>query len=275
MKRDLEEKVAIITGSAGGIGKALAEQLAERGCLLVLADVDEPLLQETASELRAAGATVEAKTVDVSDANQVKALIEGTFDEHGRIDYLFNNAAVNLMAELIDTPLDDWNRLVDVNLRGVFHGVHFGYPIMCEQGFGHIINTASVAGITPTPIEGAYSATKHGIIGLSSALRIEAAAAGVKVSVVCPGPVDTPMLKTMKHVKFGRDAASELAPERPVSPSRAAAAILRGVDRDRFFITVGKMTPIFWRVYRLTPAGFLSMGVLAMKKIRSIKLQAS
>ena len=224
MANDLAGNVAIITGGAGGIGKALAQEMAERGCYLVLADVNAELLEQTAVELRATGAQLDAKMVDVRDAAQVQALIEDAFEELGRIDYLFNNAGVNLCAELRDTTLEDWNLLIDVNLRGVVHGVHAAYPIMCEQGFGHIVNTASAAGLVPAAAEGAYAATKHAVVGLSLALQIEAAAFGVKVSVVCPGLVDTPILDSTKYVKLDPEAIRKVAPERPIPPRKAARA---------------------------------------------------
>jgi NAD(P)-dependent dehydrogenase (short-subunit alcohol dehydrogenase family) len=216
MAKDLAGNVAIITGGAGGIGKALAEEMAERGCYLVLADVNAELLQQTAAELRATGAQLDAKTVDVRDAAQVQALVGDAFEELGRIDYLFNNAGVNLCAELRDTTLEDWNLLIDVNLRGVVHGVHAAYPIMCRQGFGHIVNTASAAGLVPAAAEGAYAATKHAVVGLSMALRVEAEAFGVKVSVVCPGLVNTPILDSTKYVKFDPEVIRKVAPEKPI-----------------------------------------------------------
>lgn len=274
MTKSLDGKVAIITGGASGIGKALAEEMAERGCCVVLADIDYELLENTASALRASGARVEHRRVDVRNPEQVEGLIHGAFRELGRIDYLFNNAGINVLAELLDTSLEDWNRLIDVNLRGVVHGVHAAYPIMCDQGFGHIINTASVAGLAPTPAEGAYAATKHAVVGLSTALRIEAAAHGVKVSVVCPGAVDTPILYSSKHAKFDANAIAELSPEQPIPPRRAARLILRGVDRNRFFIVISKTANAFWRVYRLAPEGSLSIGKWVIKKIRAIKHDA-
>lgn len=274
MAKSLVGKVSIITGGAGGIGKALAEEMSERGCHVVLADVNDELLQETLSELRAAGAKVDARKVDVRDAEEVAALVQGVFRELGRIDYMFNNAGINVLAELLDTSLDDWNRLIDVNLRGVVHGVHAVYPLMCEQGFGHIINTASVAGVAPTPAEGAYAATKHAVVGLSTALRIEAEAFGVKVSVVCPGAVDTAIIRTSKHVKFDADAIAELSPEKPMPARRAAQLILRGVDRGRFFIVISKTANAFWRVYRFAPEGSLTLGKFVIKKIRAIKHDA-
>ena len=265
---DLAGKVAIITGGAGGIGKALAEEMAERGCYLVLADINTELLEKTAAELRATGAQLDAKTVDVRDAVQVQALVDGAFIELGRIDYFFNNAGVNLCAELRDTTLDDWNLLIDVNLRGVVHGVHAAYPIMCKQGFGHIVNTASAAGLVPAAAEGAYAATKHAVVGLSMALRVEAEAFGVKVSVVCPGLVDTPILDSTKYVKFDPEVIRKVAPEKPIPPRKAAQLILRGIDRNEFFIVLTVTTHALWRLHRYAPAASMRVGKIAIGKFR-------
>jgi NAD(P)-dependent dehydrogenase (short-subunit alcohol dehydrogenase family) len=258
MANDLAGNVAIITGGAGGIGKALAQEMAERGCYLVLADVNAELLEQTAVELRATGAQLDAKMVDVRDAAQVQALIEDAFEELGRIDYLFNNA---------------WNLLIDVNLRGVVHGVHAAYPIMCEQGFGHIVNTASAAGLVPAAAEGAYAATKHAVVGLSLALQIEAAAFGVKVSVVCPGLVDTPILDSTKYVKLDPEAIRKVAPERPIPPRKAARRILRGVERNQFYIVITATAHALWRLHRYAPGTSLRMGQVAVRLFRDRRIE--
>jgi NAD(P)-dependent dehydrogenase (short-subunit alcohol dehydrogenase family) len=271
MARDLEGKVAIITGSAGGLGKALAEEMASRGCHLVLADINVELLEKTAAKLRAAGARLDSKAVDVRDARRVQELVEGTFRELGRVDYLFNNAGVNLCAELRDTTLEDWNLLIDVNLRGVVHGVHAAYPIMQAQGFGHIVNTASVAGLVPAAAEGAYSATKHAVVGLSSALRIEAEAFGVRVSVVCPGLIDTPILESTKYVKFDPDALLKIAPEKPLDARKAARLILRGIDRNQFLILVTATAHALWRIHRYAPDASLRLGRVAIRRFRALR----
>lgn len=273
MAEDLAGKVAIITGGAGGIGKALAEELSERGCYVVLADLNAELLEKTAADLRATGSQLDAKKVDVRDAEQVQALVEGVFRELGRIDYMFNNAGVNLCAELRDTTLEDWNLLIDVNLRGVVHGVHAAYPIMCEQGFGHIINTASAAGIVPAAAEGAYAATKHAVVGLSLALQVEAAAFGVKVSVVCPGLVDTPILDSTKYVKLDPDVLTRVAPQKPIPPRRAARQILRGVERNRFYIVITATVHALWRLHRYAPGASLRVGQLAAWMFRKTRSQ--
>lgn len=271
MAKGLAGKVAIITGGAGGIGKALAEELAERGCYVVLADINGELLEQTAADLRAAGAQLNAKTIDVRHADQVQQLVEGAFRQLGRIDYMFNNAGVNLLGELRDTSLEDWNLLIDVNLRGVVHGVHAVYPIMREQGFGHIVNTASMAGLAPTPGEGAYSATKYAVVGLSAALRIEAEAFGVRASVVCPGLVDTPIIGSTKYVKFDPDAIRKLAIEKPIAPRTAAREILRGVDRNRFFIVFTRTAQMMWGIHRYAPETSVRLGKFAIRQFRNIR----
>jgi NAD(P)-dependent dehydrogenase (short-subunit alcohol dehydrogenase family) len=245
MAMDLAGKVAIITGGAGGIGKALAEEMAERGCYLVLADINTELLE--------------------------KALVDGALNELGRIDFFFNNAGVNLCAELRDTSLDDWSLLIDVNLRGVVHGVHAAYPIMRKQGFGHIVNTASAAGLVPAAAEGAYAATKHAVVGLSMALRVEAEAFGVKVSVVCPGLVDTPILDSTKYVKLDPEVIRKVAPEKPIPPRKAAQLILRGVDSNVFFVVLTLTTHALWLLHRYAPAASMGVGKIAIGKFREFR----
>jgi NAD(P)-dependent dehydrogenase (short-subunit alcohol dehydrogenase family) len=273
MAKDWTGKVAIVTGGAGGLGRALAEEMASRGCHVVIADVDAELLDEAVSEMRRSGARLDARTLDVSDAAQVGDLVEGTHRELGRLDYLFNNAGINLCAELRDTTLEDWNRLIDVNLRGVVHGVHAAYPIMRAQGFGHIVNTASAAGLVPAAAEGAYSATKHAVVGLSSALRIEAEAFGVQVSVVCPGLIDTPILRSTKYVKLDPSALIAVTPEKPMDPRKAARVILRGVERGDFFVVVTATAHAIWRIHRYAPNASIRLGRLAIEKFRGMRLE--
>ncbi len=271
MARDLAGKVAVITGAAGGLGKALGQELAARRCDLVLTDIQGELLERTAQELRQDGARVDARILDVRDAAQVQSVIDDAYRNRRRIDYLFNNAGINLCAELRDTTLDDWNQLIDVNLRGVIHGVHAAYPIMREQGFGHIVNIASAAGLIPAAAEGAYSTTKHAVVGLSSVLRIEAAAYGVRASVVCPGLIDTPILQATKYVDFDDDVLVRITPEKPMDPRKAARIVLRGVDRNRFYIVVSATANAFWRVHRYAPAASLRLGQHAIRRLRGMK----
>ena len=166
------DKVAIVTGGASGIGQALGAALVQRGARVVLADVNGEGAQAAARALVPRGAVTSA-TLDVTDAVSVERVVNEAVGAHGRLDYLFNNAGIAIMGDARHMTLADWTRIVDVNLRGVVHGVVAAYPIMIRQGFGHIVNTASLAGLIPTPGAAAYATTKHALVGLSTALRGE------------------------------------------------------------------------------------------------------
>ncbi len=187
--------MAIVTGAASGIGKALSRALVLRGATVVLADVDEAGAKAAADDM-AAGPPGRASGVglDVTDAEAVATLVERTADDHGHLDFMFNNAGIGIVGQVHELTLAHWNRAIDVNLRGVVHGVVAAYPVMIGQGSGHIVNTASLAGLLPSPMLTPYGMTKHGVVGLSTSLRMEAAVHGVRVSVVCPGVIDTPLL---------------------------------------------------------------------------------
>src|SRR5438552_680116 len=159
-------KIAIVTGGASGIGRAVGAQLVRHGARVVLADINGDSARATAEAFGAASAA----TVDVTDAAAVEQLVTNTVAAHGRLDYLFNNAGIAIMGEARNMTLADWTHLIDVNLRGVVNGVVAAYPAMLRQGFGHIINTASLAGLVPTPGATGYATTKHAVVGLSTSL---------------------------------------------------------------------------------------------------------
>ena len=150
-------QVAVVTGAASGIGRALSTALARRGATVVLADIDEAGAKAAADELAAdpragaAGAASSAAALDVTDAGAFGELVDRTVTDHGRIDLLFNNAGVGMAGDVSDMSLVHWDRVIDVNLRGVVHGVAAAYPVMIGQGRGHIVNTASLAGLIPGP----------------------------------------------------------------------------------------------------------------------------
>jgi NAD(P)-dependent dehydrogenase (short-subunit alcohol dehydrogenase family) len=159
-----------------------------------LADRQHDLAEEAASRLQASGTRVTAAELDVRDFAAFERLVQQTVDKDGRLDYLFNNAGIGIAGDIQLYDIQDWYEMLDVNLRGVIHGIQAACSIMIGQGFGHIVNTASMAGLMPTPGCAGYAATKHAVVGLSESLRIEGATAGVRVSVLCPGWIDTPLL---------------------------------------------------------------------------------
>ena len=208
-----ENKVAIVTGGASGIGRALCEELGHRGAaMVVVADINAEGAQQVASAITTAGGQARAAHLDVSRADDVQKLINETASEHGRLDFMFNNAGIALGGEVRDTGLEHWQRILDVNLWGVIYGTKAAYQVMVKQGFGHIVNTASLGGLIPEPMATAYATTKHAVVGLSTSLRAEAAELGVNVSVVCPGFVQTRALDTATYVGIKReDAISEMS----------------------------------------------------------------
>src|SRR5439155_5158787 len=187
----LESRVALVTGGASGIGRALCEKLAADGASVVVSDINVAGAEDVAAAIRQRGGRTEAAQLDVSLAPEVDKLVNVVAATHGRLDYMFNNAAVAVVGELRDGNIEDFRRVVDVNLFGVVHGTMAAYRVMLRQGFGHIINVSSVTGFMPGPILSAYSTTKWAIIGFSLGLRAEASELGVKVSVACPGLVQT------------------------------------------------------------------------------------
>ena len=264
--------IVIITGGASGIGRALAEELCRLGARVVLADINAELLSTTGEELRATGHQVETTALDVRDFEAVKGLIEETARKHGRIDYLFNNAGIAVAGETRDVSLDDWRSVIDTSLYGVVHGTVAAYPIMLEQGSGHIVNTASLAGLIPAPGEISYSAAKYGIVGLSHTLRAEAADLGVRVSVVCPGFIETPIFHTSKVVKLDRDKLIAEIPK-PMAADQCAREILRGVERNKATIVITTGGKVFWRLYRYTPWLVESLIKRSVKKMRTWRIE--
>jgi NAD(P)-dependent dehydrogenase (short-subunit alcohol dehydrogenase family) len=185
--------ICVVTGAGSGIGRALSLELAKRGALVVVTDVNRPAAEAVAREI---GGQAKASGLDVRDAQEVRRVIDGVAAEHGRLDLLVNNAGIAVTGEVQDLSLAHWERILDINVRGVIHGVHAAYPIMVRQGAGHIVNVASAAGLAPVPLGVPYSMTKHAVVGLSRSLRIEAAALGVRVSVLCPTAIETPILES-------------------------------------------------------------------------------
>jgi NAD(P)-dependent dehydrogenase (short-subunit alcohol dehydrogenase family) len=267
-------QVAIVTGAASGIGRALAGALARRGCTVVLADVDEAGVKDAAGALEAAEPRrASGVALDVTDAQAVAALVEATAAEHGHLDFLFNNAGIAVAGPVRELTLAHWNRTIDVNLRGVVHGVVAAYPIMIRQGRGHIVNTASLAGLVPSPMLAAYGMTKHGVVGLSESLRMEAADLGVRVSVVCPGVIDTPLLDKgnppdlprLSHEPNARRLLTSMI-GRAYPAAALAEDVLDGVARNRPVIVAPRHARIPWRVYRLSPRLIIESGPRFMRR---------
>ncbi len=272
--RIFEGAIAIVTGGASGIGRALAEELAKRGCEVVLADLQIELAEEVAKEINASGGKATAVKIDVTDFSAVDRLVRETVARTARLDFIFNNAGIVIGGPIERLVIEDWNRIVDVNLLGVVNGIQAAYPLMMKQGFGHIINTASMAGFLVGPTNVPYTATKYAVIGLSKSLRLEAAQFGIRVSVLCPGVVRTPILEGGgKYGKILIDAPPEKLRQmferlKPISPNLFAQKVLKSVAKNKAIIIVPSWWRGFWWIHRLSP----SLGMsLAQKRFRKLE----
>jgi NAD(P)-dependent dehydrogenase (short-subunit alcohol dehydrogenase family) len=194
MASSVSGKIAFVTGGASGIGAALTTKLVDGGAKVWIADRQIGAAQELVQRLNSGGAKAHAIELDVRSYSSFERAVAEAVQQSGRIDYLFNNAGIGVSGEIDSYTLDDWNDVFDVNLRGVVHGIQAVYPIMIRQHSGHIVNTASMAGLVASPGLGSYTAAKHAVVAISKALRVEAERHGVQVSVFCPGVIRTPMM---------------------------------------------------------------------------------
>jgi NAD(P)-dependent dehydrogenase (short-subunit alcohol dehydrogenase family) len=262
--------VAIITGGASGIGRALGSALVARGDTVVLADLDRAGAERTAAGLGAAGpGRASGAHLDVRDADAVRALVRQVRDGYGRLDLMVNNAGVGVGGEVADLTLAHWDRALEVNLRGVVHGVHAAYPVMCAQRSGRLVNVASLAGLVASPLLTPYAASKFAVVGLSLSLRAEAADRGVRVNVVCPGVIETPLLDSrgpddLPAVSAELDPRAMLghAGGRPYPAELLARDVLRGLARNRALIVAPARARAIWRLARWAP-GLAEKGILA------------
>ncbi|WP_026416958.1 SDR family NAD(P)-dependent oxidoreductase [Actinomadura oligospora] len=268
--------IAIVTGGASGIGRAIATALVARGDTVVVTDINTEGAEHVAGRLNTLGrGKATAARLDVTDAAAVTELYQGVRAEHGRLDLVFNNAGIAIGGLAEELTLDHWNRAIDINLKGVVHGVHAAYPIMLEQGSGHIVNTASLAGLVPMPIGIPYTATKHAVVGLSLGLRAEAATRGVRVSVVCPSFVDTPLLTNVNPdlpaTPMSGDAKADIqkASPRLYTAEKLARDIIRGVQRNQALIVAPASGRAAWRGARLNPAAAVRVAQIAVSRVRA------
>jgi NAD(P)-dependent dehydrogenase (short-subunit alcohol dehydrogenase family) len=261
MTESFKDKVAIVTGGASGIGQALCEELGRRGAKVVAADINREGAEQVAAAISVTGGKAEAARLDVTRSEEVQKLIDRTASRNGRLDYMFNNAGVANLGEARDMMPGHWDRIIQINLMGVVYGTTAAYSLMVKQGFGHIVNTASQAGLYPVSGTTSYALTKHGVVGLSTSLRTEGVGLGVKVSVVCPGPVVSRIVEDATLLgAYRKNVFSEVPQFMLMDTAKAARVILRGVARNRAIIIFPFHARFLWWLHRISPAipGFLA-----------------
>jgi NADP-dependent 3-hydroxy acid dehydrogenase YdfG len=272
-------KVAFVTGGASGIGAALSTKLVDEGAEVWIADRQVGSAQELAQRLDSGGGKPHAIELDVRSYPSFERAVAEAVQQSGRIDYLFNNAGIGVGGEIDSYTLDDWNDVFDVNLRGVAHGIQAVYPIMIQQHSGHIVNTASLAGLVAAPGSASYTATKHAVVAISKVLRVEAERHGVQVSVLCPGAIRTPILTMGKYGRFDGVSDEQLLkfwePFRPMAPEKFAERALRAVLRGDAIIVVPAWWKASWYLDRLSPLLSMRAARLTLKRLREMESTAS
>jgi NAD(P)-dependent dehydrogenase (short-subunit alcohol dehydrogenase family) len=251
--RDLKGKVAVVTGAASGIGRAMAERFGREGMRIVLADVEEKALMETREAFLKAGVDAIAMTVDVSRADQVEALAHRAFEKFGAAHIVCNNAGIGVGGFTWELSQAEWGWVLGVNLWGVVHGIRAFVPRMLAQGEGHVVNTASIAGLLSAPGMAPYCASKHAVVAISECLHHDlnlVAGGKVKVSVVCPAWVKTRIADSERNrpaalpPRSGSAAAQAQVLEGLVRqavaggipPEEVAEQVLQAVLADRFWV---------------------------------------
>ena len=259
---ELRDRVAVVTGAASGIGRAIAARLGGEGMRVVLADIEPEALQQTAQELEKDGVEALAVVTDVSRAESVQALAERTLEHFGAVHVVCNNAGVFTGGLSWEGPIEDWEWVLGVNLWGVVHGIRTFVPILLEQDVeGHVVNTASMAGVTSMPFSGIYVLSKHAVLALSETLHHELTQRGSKigVSALCPEIVSTNIGEAERNrPEAMRPKAVWDSPEREVvraalraqlpvgaPPERMAERVLRGIRENRFYLLAEEGDP--WR----------------------------
>lgn len=270
MSTRFDGKSAIVTGGGSGIGAALTRALVAAGADVVCADVDLAAAEATVAAVTGPG-SARAAHVDVTDAAQVQQAVDDVVGTHGRLDLMFNNAGISLLGDTEKITLEQWGSIIDINIRGVVHGVHAAYPQMITQGGGHIVNTASAGGLLAAGLLTSYVMTKHAVVGLSLALRTEAASRNVGVTAICPSAVDTPILdKGELGAVRGRDYFLKgQGIKKPVDPDVLAGKVLEAVAANKPLVVEPVQARIAWRLARLSPGFVLRSGTKFVEKQRA------
>ncbi len=262
---------ALITGGGGSIGGELALIYAKRGWSLVLVDISEDGMRRVAAAARDFGAACHCYRTDTSDPHQVEELQRRVSSEAGPTDLLINLAGVGVVGDFLDTPLEEWHWLMGINFWGYIHMLRAFLPAMVERGSGHVVNVASAAGLMGIPSESAYCASKFAVVGLTEALRNEMRGKGVKVTLVCPSYVRTPIIKSSHYFGYGEDYAEQML-RWAIDPARAAALIAHGIDSNGFLNIPGVVGKTGYWAKRLSLHLYLGVQHLIYRNYQRFRI---
>jgi NAD(P)-dependent dehydrogenase (short-subunit alcohol dehydrogenase family) len=266
-------RVALVTGGASGLGRGICEVLCEQGAIVYAADIREDGPEGVADRADGSG-DVRRITLDVTKESDFARVIGEVVANHGRLDLMINNAGTGVVGDFRQIDIADIRETVDVNLWGVVYGTKAAYDLMATQGYGHIVNVASSAGVMPVPMQTTYAMTKHAVVGLSRSLRIEAAVHGVDVSAVLPGLVRTSFFDSATVVgDYDYKREMEKLPIRALAPRRAAELVLAGIRANRELIVFPSSNRLILWLFRHFPR--LMSPILSRVTVRSLRRSAS
>ena len=255
--RNLTDKTAVVTGAGSGIGRAVAELLAEKGCHVAVCDVNADNVSETAHRIQATGRRVSRHIVDVSDRSRMEALPQEVVAEHGGVQVLVNNAGVTAVGEFETLSLEDFEWLMGINFWGVVYGCRFFLPVLRQSREAHIVNMSSVFGLVGVPMQSSYCASKFAVRGLSESLRTELEPSGIGVTSVHPAGVATQIAESARYsgerTATTRRRVTEML-ARALSPERAASLIVKGILENRERVLVGRDAYVIDSIQRAAPA---------------------
>lgn len=245
--------------------------LGECGAQVVVSDVELEKAEETGKAIVQKGGQAIGVALDISDKEQFEGTLARVHEQYGRVDVVFNIAGVSLLSEIRDMEEAQWQRVIEVNLMGTLYGSKIAYDRMVRQGHGHIVNIASAAGLMPQPITSMYTMTKYGIVGFTSCLMAEAADLNVKVSLVCPGYVESNIYDSCELSNVDRAQVKSLVAFKMMKASKAATTILNGVAKNRKIIVFPMHARLFWVLNRLFPGLSIGLSTFLVRDFRKIR----
>lgn len=270
-----KNKTAIVTGAGSGIGLAISKLLIAKGASVWLADINESAVRSECAEL---GPNAHPVLLDVRNAEEIKTLVEEVVGKHGSIDFLFNNAGIGIGGEMHELGVEHFDRIIDVNIKGVLNGIAAVYPLMVKQGQGCIVNSASIAGLVPAPLMADYSMTKHALVGLSRSLRIEAKEHGVQVNVLCPAAVETPILNSKGPSDLRNTREYSLRDYvctfgKPYPVDKFAEYVLDKIKANKEIIVAPKQGRLVATLFRIAPS--LVLNIVQKNYLKELKKHAN
>ncbi len=247
------DKVILISGAASGLGRALAHTLAANNATVIVTDINKADCQQVVNDIEKSAGRAKAYNLDVTQVAQFEQVIEQVVNQYSQLDIIINNAGIAVSGEFKDIDASTWRKITDINFLGMVYGSQAAYKHMRKQGFGQIVNVASMYGLVSSPMVSAYVATKHAVTGFSQSLRDEARGYGVKVNVICPGFIATDLFKHGTYKGLDREQTLSVLPFSMMNVNVAAQKAVTGIASNKAIIIFPRYIKLYWWLARISP----------------------